>query len=349
MTATSISSAMLSGELSRMSELDNALMQHMSYLIFTEKRPFSHIDFRRFEIDGKEYGMAHGTFRNKVSQLIKVGKVELEYRSTLAFYTIKGVNFGKRKSKEMMMNEVMTANHTEVLQCHCHCHHHDYPKENIVQDTTPPICNIIENLPLDKKSLHDIHMRFEVPNIHTILLSWLDTTSPQDQRYLQINSVNKGISLPTWNIKDLNIKVTVHRTNTVSVVVGCSYTPIALDICGVIRLSNALTRVEERLSRLPDDCKKVTSNEYESMSIPEHSQWIVTMWHFGADASIEYTGKEFSATWEVGENALIRAYSKDMKDGKTRIRLERQEYPRKIFADAIEEKLYLNRGGSNSY
>jgi hypothetical protein len=342
MTATSISSAMLSGELSRMSELDNALMQHMSYLIFTEKRPFSHIDFRRFEIDGKEYGMAHGTFRNKVSQLIKVGKVELEYRSTLAFYTIKGVNFGKRKSKEMMMNEVMTANHTEVLQCHCHCHHHDYPKENIVQDTTPPICNIIENLPLNKKSLHDIHMRFEVPNIHTILLSWLDTTSPQDQRYLQINSVNKGISLPTWNIKDLNIKVTVHRTNTVSVVVGCSYTPIALDICGVIRLSNALTRVEERLSRLVSDYDKVSSNEYDSISIPEHSNWNVTLWHFGADASIEYAGKEFSATWEVGENALIRAYSKVMRDDKTRIRLERQEYPNKSLVDAVMDKLSLS-------
>jgi hypothetical protein len=258
----------------------------------------------------------------------------------------------------------MTANHTEVLQCHCHCHHHDYPKENIVQDTTPPICNIIENLPLNKKSLHDIHMRFEVPNIHTILLSWLDTTSPQDQRYLQINSVNKGISLPTWNIKDLNIKVTVHRTNTVSVVVGCSYAPIATDIGGVIRLSNALTRVEERISRLVEDKCKLIQGGYENVPIPEHDRWIVTMWHFGADASVEYTGKEFSATWEVGENGLIRAYSKDMKGGKTRIRLERQdmkggktrirlerqEYPNRSLADAIEEKLYSNAGGgSNPY
>jgi hypothetical protein len=348
MTATSISSAMLSGELSRMSELDNAMMQHISHIVFTEKRPFSYRDFLSFEIDDKEYEMDHGTFRNKVLKLKKEGEVELEYRSMLAFYTIKGVNFRKIKSTSAMKT-MMTPNHMEVLQCHCHCHHHDLPKKIIVQDTTPPICNIIENLPLNKKSLHDIHMRFEVPNIHTILLSWLDTTSPQDQRYLQINSVNKGISLPTWNIKDLNIKVTVHRTNTVSVVVGCSYAPIATDIGGVIRLSNALTRVEERISRLVEDKCKLIQGGYENVPIPEHDRWIVTMWHFGADASVEYTGKEFSATWEVGENALIRAYSKDMKDGKTRIRLERQEYPRKIFADAIEEKLYLNRGGSNSY
>jgi hypothetical protein len=41
-----------------------------------------------------------------------------------------------------------------------------------------------------------------------------------------------------------------------------------------------------------------------------------------------------------------------MKDGKARIRLERQEYPRKTFADAIEEKLQFNDtggGGSNAY
>jgi hypothetical protein len=73
------------------------------------------------------------------------------------------------------------------------------------------------------------------------------------------------------------------------------------------------------------------------------------MWHFGADASVEYTGEMFSATWNVGENALIRAYSKVMKDDKARIRLERQEYPRKTFAYAIEEKLYYNDGGSDTH
>jgi hypothetical protein len=104
-------------------------------------------------------------------------------------------------------------------------------------------------------------------------------------------------------------------------------------------LSNALTRVEERVSRLVDDIGKVLPGGYESLPIPEHDRWIVTMWHFGADASIEYTGKEFSATWDVGQNALIRAYSKDMKGGKTRIRLERQEYPNKSLADAVMDKL----------
>jgi hypothetical protein len=35
----------------------------------------------------------------------------------------------------------------------------------------------------------------------------------------------------------------------------------------------------------------------------------------------------------------MRAYSKHLKDGKTRIRLEHQEYPNKSLADAVMDKL----------
>jgi hypothetical protein len=340
---------MLTGESSRMSELSDALMYRMSHLVFIEKRPFCYRDFLKFEIDGKEYRTKHGTFRNHVSKLMKAGKVEREYHSGLCFYTIKGVNFGRRKSKPavetMMMKQPMTSNHTEVSHCHCHCHHDNHAKENaaVHDNSIAPIYNIIQNVPLDRNSLHDIHMRFGVPNIWTLVSSSVDAarSQQQEQQQLRLNSISKDIALPVWNIDNLNIKTTVHKTNTVSVVVGCSYAPIALDINGIIRLSNALTRVEERLSRLVDDCssKGINGDEYESAVIPEHSHWIVTMWHFGADASVEYTGEKFSATWGLAENALIRAYSKNMRDGKTTIRLERQEYPGKSLADAVMNKL----------
>src|SRR5215211_5435350 len=243
-----------------MSELDDAMIQHIRYIVLTERRPFSYRDFRCFEVNDKEYGMEHGTFRNKVSQLMRIGKVEQEYRSSLTFYSIKDVRFGKRKSNGVMKMPMMTPNHEEVAQCHCHCHH--LPKENVVHDTiitssTLPIYDLIENLPLDKTALHDIHMRFEVPNIYTNLSSSM-TAHSQEQQQLQLDSFSKDISLPPWQIKDLNIKVIVHRTDTVSVIVGCSYAPIATDVGGVIRLSNALTRVEERISHLVDDNGKVT-------------------------------------------------------------------------------------------
>jgi hypothetical protein len=45
-------------------------------------------------------------------------------------------------------------------------------------------------------------------------------------------------------------------------------------------------------------------------------------------------------TWENGEHALLRIYSKDMKDSNgIKIRKERQEYPGIRLDAAIQEKL----------
>jgi len=73
--------------------------------------------------------------------------------------------------------------------------------------------------------------------------------------------------------------------------------------------------------------------------MPIHSDWIVTLWHFGTDSMIRYTGEKFEFTWQVGETVLVRVYTKDLKEKGTRIRLERQEYPNKTFVEAVEEKL----------
>ena len=50
-------------------------------------------------------------------------------------------------------------------------------------------------------------------------------------------------------------------------------------------------------------------------------------------------GINSAVTWETAENVLIRAYSKLMADNRTRIRLERQEYPRTTLAEVIEQKI----------
>jgi hypothetical protein len=165
--------------------------------------------------------------------------------------------------------------------------------------------------------------------------------------------------LLTWKIRDLLIKATIHRTDTVSVVIGCSVNPVVLDINGIIRLTNALSIVEERLSRLVEGSHDIKGSSLVEASdrsphdryrrssiIPAHSEWTVTMWHFGADASIEYSGERFSVTWETVEDVLVRAYSKLMNDNKIRIRLERQEYPKDTLADVIEQK--LTHGGRSS-
>jgi len=62
------------------------------------------------------------------------------------------------------------------------------------------------------------------------------------------------------------------------------------------------------------------------------------MWHFGVDGLTEYACERFECMWEVAANVIIRAYTKDFRNGK-HIRLEKQEYPRRSLVCAIEEKL----------
>src|SRR5215208_5335559 len=132
-----------------MSKLDAAIEKHMNYIVFTQHRPFSYRDFQTLEGDGKNQNMANGTFRNKISQLIKAGKVEREYISGLAFYTLKGVHFGKGKhnsSRTMMMTQPMTPNHMEVSSVTAVT-----DSSNAITNPSPnphsTICNIIQNLP----------------------------------------------------------------------------------------------------------------------------------------------------------------------------------------------------------
>ena len=190
--------------------------------------------------------------------------------------------------------------------------------------------SFIDTLPADKHALHDIRYRFKVDNIWNTIT----TTHPE----IEPNAKSKDIFLEPLETHKLIIKTTTHHTDTVSVIVACSLNPIAIDVNGVVRLSNALTRIEERLLRYIEFAPRPPSLSLSSSSIPDHESWIVTMWHFGHDSPTEYVGKEFEVAWENGQNALMRIYTKDL-NGVTRIRKERQEYPNKRFDDAINEKL----------
>jgi hypothetical protein len=295
-------------------KLDYAMKKRISHLVLVEKRSFCFRDFLDFEVDGDHYSMAHGTFRNKISKLVRNGIVELQFYSGPAFYSLPGHNFTKRK--------IMTGDHAVVTS----------------MSSMSPV-SFMDNVSTDKHALHDIRYKFKVDNIWSTI-----ATSHQE---LKPNDVSKDIALDTMQTHNLTIKVIVHHTDTVSVMVACSLNPVAVDIKGLVRLSNALTRVEERLLRLVD--KGPLSLSLSSPSpIPDHSSWIITMWHFGTDSLNEYTGKEFEITWEDAESALMRVYTKDLKDGKgIRIRTERQEYPDKSFDEAMDvDRLAVEGQGS---
>jgi hypothetical protein len=235
-----------------MTILDDAMRKHIEYIVCRDRRPFSFIDFLTFEVGQQHYKMSHGTFRNKISAMLKAGEIELAYYSKQAFYTIKGVKFAK----------TMTADHTGgTLSSTSICS----PQE-LRYIKNHPVYRVIQNIPFDKSALHDIRLRVTAGGIWRIL-SRIPT--------LSMNYNSKDILVIKEEINQLNIMVTVHHSDTISVVVGCSYYPVAVDISGVIRLSNALTLIHDRLQGFTD------------LVIPGHMKWIVTMWHFGVDSSIE--------------------------------------------------------------
>ena len=270
----------------------------MAYIVLSERRPFCYRDFLNFQVNGVGHYMVHGTFRNKISKLKKCEKVELSYHSSCAFYTLKGYKFGKP----------ITPNHMVV---------HNNPVYQMLQD-----------IPFDKQSIHDIHLKFNVPDIWQIC-----SLTPDLFRIER----SHDIVIPTWYKDNTMVRITVHKTNTVSVIVGCSLSPIPLDANGIIDFFNLLVRVEEKLQSILDS-STLTKRGKEHNTVPLYKKWFVTMWHFGRDASIEYSGQRYCITVENLQDILTRIYVKDF-NGKNRIRIERQEYPQKTLIDAIEEKL----------
>jgi hypothetical protein len=285
-------------------KLDYAMKVHMQRIVRFEKRPFCYLDFLEFEADGKKYNMTHGTYRNKISQYVRNGYAQLEYISGPAFYSLNGFNFATPKPG-------MTDNHTVV------------PSLSSV--------SFIDNLPSERHSVHDIRLRFKTEGIW----STIRRTHPE----LIPNEVSKDIPLMPIQTYDMEAKTVVHHSDTVSVIVSCSMKPVVVDHEGLIRLSNILTSVEERLLAAVTGCVH-TISPLPQIHIPNHNSWIVAMWHFGTDSLSEYAGEKFEMTWEDGEHALLRIYSKDMKAGNgIRIRKERQEYPGVRLDAAIHEKL----------
>jgi len=54
-----------------MSDVDDAMQEHMAYIVLSENKPFSYRDFLRFEVNSIVYKPSHGTIRNKFSELKK--------------------------------------------------------------------------------------------------------------------------------------------------------------------------------------------------------------------------------------------------------------------------------------
>jgi hypothetical protein len=189
-----------------------------------------------------------------------------------------------------------------------------------------PIYKWLKNKPFEKQALHDIRLTFKAAGI------WNAFSNIYADK---VNPANKGIQLPTLPFFDyIDVIVTLHHTDTVSVAISCSFRPIAVDGEDLFQLFEALTRTETYLANTMDQ------SSIDGSRIPAYRSWTTRMWHFGYDTIDEYTGKEFEVTFEEGMSDLYRIYTKRMKDGKNIVRVEHQEYPNQAFADAAVRKLF---------
>jgi hypothetical protein len=287
-----------------MSKLVVAILRKIGYINKTENRPASYDDLKVVEVEGKLQPTDYGTLRNIVSALIKEGRVECPYNSRASFFVLKGIKFGKQKRQALEMKK---------------------------------LSNVIDSLPESSRGLHDIHLRFTVPDIWQILF---------DSGKFKTIQQSCDILLPPLIMNGMKIKTNVHRTDTVTVSVACSNNPVHVsaieDLEGVIKLTKALAKTEVSISRILDECGHIVPGGYESIPLPDSDSWIVTMWHFGVDSD-NYLEVNNYMTWKDGQTVLLREYKK--KQNKQRREL--QEYPKISFGEA-RKKLFEPKSANES-
>ena len=122
--------------------------------------------------------------------------------------------------------------------------------------------SFIDNLPSERRSVHDIRLRFNAEGIWSAIRRIHPELIP--------NEVSKDISLLPLKCYDMEAKTVVHHSDTVSVIISCSMKPVIVDHEGLIRLSNILTSVEERLLAAVAGCPH-TISPLPQILIPNHS------------------------------------------------------------------------------
>jgi hypothetical protein len=300
---------------SKMNKL-NAMRKRIGEIVILEERPFSFLDLKSFVVDGIQYELKHGVIRNYLSKLTGCGEIEFAYNSGIAFYTLPGKNFTK----------YVTANHVGG-----HSYSSLLLRQLSIKNT--PIYKWLKNRRFDKQALRDIRATFEVKGIWLLFYK----INPN-----LVNNDNQDLRLPSLTFFEyLDIGITIHHSDTVSISIGCSFRPIALDVPDLFQLIEALTRVEVHLTNAINKSIAYDLNA-PKVSVPRFTTWIVKMWHFGIDSLDEYDKEEFHVTFEEGISDLFRIYTKRMKDKRIIVRAERQEYPNEDIMLALVKKLYPN-------
>jgi hypothetical protein len=345
------------------------MLEHLAYLVIHQNRPACGRDFQNFVIDDRVYSFRQGTIRNNLSRLRRLGLIELCYRSTQAYYTLPGQTDTK--------TNMMTLRPARVYK----------------QD----LAAMIERIVFDIPAVHDIHLRFESPMIwqtvsslasapvlqlfrrrsktHTGAVDASNVSVANTSAPLSIMPVSKDLVLPELTLESgIKGRVTIHKSDTVSVILSCSQSPIRFDIGGLVRLSSSAARIEEKLLILIDlaqgqilrrpsldpfyaanpatttaiqptaqPIENTCTNMKKKLHIPEYDRWIVTMWHIGRDSLERYTGEKFEVAWVDFTGEWNRVYSKAMMIGKSHANKKgKKKSTTKNYVVRVEQQEYPN-------
>jgi|tagenome__1003787_1003787.scaffolds.fasta_scaffold20484138_1 hypothetical protein len=106
----------------------------------------------------------------------------------------------------------------------------------------------LQSIPMDKPAIHDIRLSFTFKHLWSIL-------SVSESPLIKSKDLENNFDIILQDIEVANqkIKTTVHKTDTVSVIVGCSVSPISIDLFGLVRLTSSIARAEERLQLLVNE------------------------------------------------------------------------------------------------
>jgi hypothetical protein len=298
-----------------MNDTQRALLEHLAAIVLTEHRPATVQDFLNFQTNGKSYSLQASTVRNYISHLSRLGEVELDYYSGCAFYTLPGHHAGVPPY-----------------------HQQASPHERRVSRSRD-LSGLIARLAFGTAACHNLRLRFKCSGIYYALLALAPASELAERRW-SMDLALQRMQLDTG----LSALVTVHKSDVVSVILACSEVPIKFDVSGLVRLSCALARIEERLRALIGAGVREhhSAANISAEPLPDSCSWIVCMWHINIDSLQSYSGEKFECSWKSATGELIRVYSKQMKrKGKdiTVIRNEVQEYPHDPIHTAVERKL----------
>jgi hypothetical protein len=223
---------------------------------------------------------------------------------------------------------------------------------------------------MSKTSVHNLNFSFKVPHIWSLFYSTLSSLSPSigplsstptpsptntdtssstssisilSPILSSFNITSKDIHLNTIDYEHLKLGIVIHHTDTVTVTIKCSFDPIPLNFTGITTLSNALITVKDRLSKWVEDAvSSIPSSSDTTQSlpipiIPHYGNWLITMWHLNVDsARIKLDGEKFNIEHDDLKGVLFRVYIKEMRNGDTIIRKEKQENPNMLFDKLLE-------------